>query len=91
MDVPKLLYKKILYPTDLSDTGRGAFEHAASLSNIYNAELTVFHVVEEETELSPQLMGYMNEALWEEIKERDSEEATRMLIERKQGVHRGVL
>lgn len=83
MEVPKVRVKKILYPTDLSVTGRHAFAYAASLANLYGAELTVFHVLEEGPELDPRLAGYVSEAMWEEIKQRDLKEATEMLIHRR--------
>ena len=83
MEVPKVRVEKILYPTDLSDTGRHAFAYAASLAVLYGADLTVFHVLEEGPELDPRLAGYVSEALWEEIKQRDLKEATEMLIRRR--------
>lgn len=83
MDVPQVAINKILYPTDLSESGRPAFAYAASLANRYHAELTVIHVVEEGPEPPPRLLGYIKEDLWEEIKHRDLEEARRILMERK--------
>lgn len=83
MEVPKLSFKKILYTTDLSESGRFAFDYAASLSNIYNAELTALHVVEEGPELDKRLVGYMKDDLWEEIKQRNLEEAIDILVNRK--------
>jgi nucleotide-binding universal stress UspA family protein len=83
MEVPKISVKKILYPTDLSETGRRAFAYAASLANLYGADLTVFHVLEEGPELDPRLVGYVSDELWEEIKQRDVKEATEMLIRRR--------
>lgn len=44
--IPKIVYKKILYTTDLSENGRYAFHHAASIAKRNDAELTVFHVIE---------------------------------------------
>lgn len=83
MEVPKIAIRKILYPTDLSETGRHAFAYAASLANRYGAELTVFHVLEEGPELDPRLAGYISEELWEEIKQRDLREATEILVRRR--------
>ena len=83
MNVPVVSYQKILYPTDLSQKGRDAFVHAASLAHHYNAELTVFHAVDEGPELDRSLAGYINEVLWEEIKKRDLEEARQILLNRK--------
>ncbi len=83
MDIPEIKYAKILYATDLSETGRHAFIHAASLSHFYGAELTVFHVVDVDKEHARQLIGYMSEELWQEIKNRELEEAKTILINRK--------
>ena len=81
--VPPINYKKILYTTDLSESGRYAFHHAASLTNCYGADLTVIHVVEGGPELDRRLFGYVDEKLWEEIKTRNLEEAKDILISRK--------
>jgi nucleotide-binding universal stress UspA family protein len=81
--VPEIEYKKILYTTDLSESGRYAFHHAASISHRYGSELTAFHVVEGGPELDRRLFGYVDEQLWEEIKTRNLEEARDILISRK--------
>ena len=81
--VPKIEYKKILYTTDLSESGRYAFHHAASLAANYGAEITVIHVVEGGPELDRRLLGYVDEKLWAEIKTRNLEEAKDILIKRK--------
>jgi nucleotide-binding universal stress UspA family protein len=81
--IPKIEYKKILYTTDLSESGRYAFHHAVSLSRHYNAELVVFHAVEGGEELDRRLFGYVDEKLWDEIKTRNLEEARNILIKRK--------
>ena len=71
--LPPVLYKNILYVTDLSESGRKAFPHAASIAQHYNAHLTVFHVVENK-ELDG-LLGYLNDSLWEDLSKRSLEEA----------------
>ena len=81
--VPKIEYKKILYTTDLSETGRYAFHHAVSLSTHYGAEVTVIHVVEGGPELDRRLLGYVDEKLWDQIKSRNLEEAKDILTKRK--------
>ena len=83
MSVPKVSIRKILYTTDLSETGRHAFAYAASLSQLYNAKLSVMHVVDEQFELDHRLAGYMPEDLWQDIKNRDLEEAKAILLGRK--------
>lgn len=82
MDIPLITIRKILYTTDLSETGRHAFAHAASLSNIYNAKLTVIHVVDEAPELDHRLIGYMKKELWQEIKSRNLQEAKEIILNR---------
>ena len=81
--VPKIEYKKILYTTDLSESGRYAFHHAASLTSCYRADLTVIHVVESGPELDKRLFSYVDEKLWEEIKTRNLEEARDIIIKRR--------
>ncbi len=80
--LPRVEYKKILYTTDLSEAGRFAFPHAASLANRYASELTVFHVVESEG-FEKYLIGYISEDLWDQIKTRDLQEARDIIIGRK--------
>ena len=80
---PKIEYKKILYTTDLSESGRYAFHHAASLAHQYGAELVALHVVEGGPELDRRLFGYVDEKLWEEIKTRNLQEAKEILLKRK--------
>ncbi len=75
-------FNKILYVTDLSESGRYAFPVAASIAARYNAALTVFHVVETE-HFEKYLTGYINEEMWDQIKTRDLEEARKILIDRK--------
>ena len=81
--IPKIEYKKILYTTDLSESGRHAFHHAASLTNCYGADLTVIHVVEGGPELDKRLFSYVDEKLWEEIKTRNLQEARDLIIRRR--------
>jgi nucleotide-binding universal stress UspA family protein len=81
--VPKIEYKKILYTTDLSETGRYAFAFAASIADHYGAKLTVFHVVDSSPELEKSLAGYISDDLWEKIKTRNLKEARDMLFRRK--------
>lgn len=80
--LPRVEYKKILYATDLSEAGRLAFPHAASIANRYAAELTVFHVVETE-DFEKYLVGYISEDLWNQIKTRNLQEARDVIISRK--------
>ncbi len=82
MDVPQVAIRKILYITDLSETGRHAFAHAASLAKVYNAKLSVMHVVEEQPELDRRLVGYMKKDLWEKIKTSSLQEAKETLLSR---------
>jgi nucleotide-binding universal stress UspA family protein len=79
---PRIAFRKILYVTDLSESGRTAFPYAATLAHRYQAELTVLHVVEDR-DFEQRLVGYISEALWEEIKHRSLEEARAILIQRR--------
>jgi nucleotide-binding universal stress UspA family protein len=80
--VPRIGYKKILYNSDLSEVGREAFPHAASLARAYGAQLTILHVVETK-EFEKFLVGYINDELWAEIKNRNLQEARNILVGRK--------
>ena len=80
--LPKIGFDKILYITDLSESGRKAFPYAASLAHKYDSALTVFHVVETH-DFEKYLVGYISEPLWEEIRNRNLQEARQILINRK--------
>lgn len=80
--IPRVEYKKILYTTDLSETGRYAFPYAASLASRYGAKLTVFHIAET-LKFEKYLVGYISEDLWDEIKTRNLKEAREILTGRK--------
>lgn len=83
MNIPEIDIKKILYTTDLSESGRYAFPYAASLTRRYNAELTVLHVVKSDPELDRSLMGYISDELWDDLKKQSLDEAREVLIQRK--------
>jgi nucleotide-binding universal stress UspA family protein len=83
MDVPKIGINKILYTTDLSESGRHAFVYAASMAHQYGAELTVFHVVKQEAEPHKSLSTFMSDELWESLKKQDLETALETLLDRR--------
>ncbi len=83
MNIPEIDIKKILYTTDLSQSGRYAFPYAASLTRRYNAELTVLHIVKTDPELRRSLVGYISDELWEDLKNQSLEEARELLVQRK--------
>jgi len=79
--LPLIEYKKILYVTDLSESGRQAFPHAFAIAYRNNAQLTVFHVVDNRDLQS--LEGYMSNELWAELSSRNLEDARKILFSRK--------
>jgi len=80
--LPRIEYKKILYATDLSVAGRYAFPYAASIAKRFDAELTVFHVLDARY-FERDVVGYISEDFWKELKTRELEEAKQILIARK--------
>lgn len=67
--------KKILYATDLSENALYAFGYAASLSNRYNAGITILHVVEEMSpSLSSHIVDLLGEERWRDMLEQNTEE-----------------
>jgi len=79
--LPSITYNRVLYVTDLSETGRHAFPYAASIASQFNAALTVFHVVDPGNLES--LIGYANEDLWQTLVNQTLEEARETLYSRK--------
>ena len=78
---PHIEYKKILYVTDLSESGRQAFPHAAAVALRNEAQLTVFHVVG--THDLQSLASYMNDELWQELASKNLDDARQILVNRK--------
>lgn len=74
-------YRKILYVTDLSESGRQAFPHAVAITRRNNAQLTVFHVVDNRDLQS--LESYISSELWDELSNRNLDDARKMLLGRK--------
>lgn len=79
--LPRIDYRKILYVTDLSESGRQAFPHAVAITQRNNAQLTVFHVVDNRDLQS--LEGYMSDELWNELSSRNLDDARQILISRR--------
>ena len=82
-EIPLIGYKKILYTTGLREQSRFAFHNAASLSRVYQAQLTVFHVVPGDDEMDQRLLTYVDEKLWQQIKSSSLREVKQLLMERK--------
>ena len=81
MDLPKVEVKKILYATDLSENARYAFAYAVSLAGLYKASITFIHVLPEVPDrLDKNVIGYISEDRWEEIKSQNVEEAKEAII-----------
>ena len=84
MNLPEVQVKKILYATDLSENARYAFAYAVSLANLYNAGITMIHVLPEVPALLDQtVIGYISEDRWKEIKSQQMDEAKEALIGKK--------
>jgi nucleotide-binding universal stress UspA family protein len=79
--LPVVEYRKILYVTDLSESGRQAFPHAVAIARRNNAHLTVFHVVDNRELQS--LESYMTHELWEELSGRNLDDAKKILLNRR--------
>jgi nucleotide-binding universal stress UspA family protein len=84
MKLPKVDVKKILYATDLSENARFAFAYAVSLADLYNAAITIIHILPEVPDLvDKNVIGYISAERWEEIKAQHFEEAREALIGKK--------
>ena len=81
MDLPKVDVKKILYATDLSENARYAFAYAVSLADLYGASITFIHVLSEIPNLlDKNVIGYISEERWQDIKSQHVEEAREAII-----------
>lgn len=69
MNIPDIKISNILFPTDLSENANYAFAYAVSLANLYQAKITLLHVLpEEQRGLDDHITGYIQKEKWEEIK-----------------------
>ena len=67
--------KKILYTTDLSKNARYAYAYAASLSERYNARITILHVLEDISHnAAMRLVAILGEERWQEVQKRNTQE-----------------
>jgi len=80
MLLPKVKIKRVLYATDLSESARYALAYAVSLANTYRAELTILHVLAEDPKMDAGIVGYIGKDKWDEIKDRNVQEAQSALI-----------
>ena len=88
MTLHEIQIKKILYPTDLSENAKYAFDYAISLASRYGARLTLMHVLPEvPRSLDTSVIGYLSSEQWEEIKARHFQEAQQALIGKRKDHH----
>ena len=75
--------KKILYPTDMSDTSNYAFSYAASLANRYDALITIFHVLNNPMPTSENLVtNVLGEDKWKMLLDRSKTEVVETIRQR---------
>ena len=82
MKLPDIQIKKILYATDLSESAVHAFSYAVSLANMYDAGITILHVLAEFPG-EEFITNMIDTDTWEEIKHRNYAEARDQLIGKK--------
>ncbi len=88
MTLHEIQITKILYPTDLSENAKYAFDYAVSLASRYCARLTLMHVLPEVPQLlDTNVIGYISSEKWEEIKARHFQEAQQALIGKRKEHH----
>jgi nucleotide-binding universal stress UspA family protein len=84
MKLPQVKVSNILYPTDLSDNARYAFAYAVSLADLYQAKITILHVMpEEQSIMEANVSGYIKQEKWDEIKKSHYKQARESLIAKK--------
>ena len=79
MKLPNIQINKILYATDLSENAVHAFSYAVSLADMYDAGITILHVLSEFPG-EEFILNMINTDTWEEIKTRNYSEARDALI-----------
>jgi nucleotide-binding universal stress UspA family protein len=77
-------YKNILFPTDLSNESRAAFDHAMSLANRYGSRMTILHVLEERSRTSSNLLTtYLGSEKLQEITDIQKQDTRKAMIGKK--------
>ena len=82
MKLSNIQIKKILYPTDLSESAAHAFSYAVCLANAHGAGITILHVLAEFPG-EEFIANMINTDTWKEIKHRHYSEARDQLIGKK--------
>ena len=84
MKLPQVKVSNILYPTDLSDNARYAYAYAVSLADLYQAKITILHVMPEEQKIKEaSIVGYIKQEKWDEIKKSHYNQTRDSLIAKK--------
>jgi len=79
--VPEI--KKILYPTDMSETSNHALGYAASLANRYDALITIIHVIKDVLPSSENLVtNVIGNSKWQELLSRNKTEVVEKIRRR---------
>ena len=80
MELSDIKIKKILYATDLSESAVHAFSYAVSLANVYDASITILHVLSEFPG-EEFITNMIDPGTWKKIKTRHYDEAWDQLID----------
>ena len=80
MFLPKIVIKKILFATDLSENARQALAYAVSLSNLYGAGVTILHALEDSPGISAAIMYHIGPEQWAAIQKQQEESARQIII-----------
>ena len=83
MILPKVQIKKILYATDLSEGAIHAFAYAVNLANMYDATITILHVLFEDQAVDSIASFYIGEEDLIKIRKQVYEDARQTLIGKK--------
>ena len=79
MKLSNIQIKKILYATDLSESAVHAFSYAVSLANMYDATISILHVLAEFPG-EEFIVNMISTDTWKEIKNRHYSEVREQLI-----------
>ena len=71
-----MIVKKILFPTDFSETAAYAWEHAATFAKEFEAEVLLLHV---QVPLHPTAEAYLTGEQWERMYQETAREATEQM------------
>ena len=80
MLLPKVVVKRILFATDLSENARQALAYAVSIADLYKAGIVIVHALEDSPAIDAAIGSHIGQERWAEIQRRNEQSAREAII-----------